>query len=168
MDFNTQLKIGNEKENYVCDILNLCGLKTTTNNNVNVKDIDLKINDLDILLDVKFINTPFNNSKLFVGIEPQDCMPINVKHINTYYDKEIAEKKQSWVCFLVKFDLFNINELRFIAVSHLKYLIESGNGKIRKGKLNLDRNLCYDMTAFLKFCEKRKESITNPKNYKFI
>lgn len=166
-DFYKLLKLGNEKEHFVCNILNLCGIKTESNNDENVKDIDLKIDELEMIMDVKFINTSFSNSEAFVGLKPEDCLPITIRHVNNYYEKELKEKKQAWVCFLIKFDEYNINELKFIPVSQLEYLINSGKGVIRDGKLNINRNDCYDMTEFLKFCESRRKKIYNPIKYDF-
>lgn len=166
-NFYKQLKIGNEKELFVCNILNLCGIKTESNNQENVKDIDLKMDPLKIIMDVKFINTVFNNAKTFVGLKPENCLPINVSHVNNYFKKELTESSQAWVCFLIHFDCYNINELKFIPVSYLKHLIDSGTGSVRNGKLNIDRTVCYDMTEFLKFCEKRNKIINNPNTYSF-
>lgn len=162
-DFLKQLKIGNKKETYICNILNLCGIYTKQYNIENVTNIDLILPKLDIIMDVKFINTAFNNSKQIVGIEPQDCLPINIRHVNNYFNEQEQTNKQAWVCFLIKLDSYNINEIRFIPVNYLKHLIDSGNGKINNGKLNFNRNDCKDMRYFLNYCNDR----LNHKNKKY-
>ena len=153
-NFYKQLKIGNEKEKYISEILNLCNIKTVQNNEEEVTDIDLMLPLHKIVMDVKFINTPFNNSQNYVDIPPQDCIPINVSHVNNYYQKQLTSGNEAWVCFLIKFDKYNINEIKFIPVNYLKYLIDN-NGKIRNKKLNFNRNDCYDMKYFLNYCDKK-------------
>lgn len=153
--FLHQLKIGNKKEHYVCNLLNICGVKTEPNNEEEVTDIDLILPEVKIIMDVKFINTAFNNSKQMVGIEPQDCLPINVRHVHNYYKRQEETKCQAWVCFLIKLDDYNINELKFVPVDYLEHLIWSGKGSIRNGKLNFNRNDCKDMTFFLNYCSTR-------------
>lgn len=163
--FYEQLKIGNKKENYVCNVLNICGIPTNLNNLEDVTDIDLTLPAHEIIMDVKFLNTPFNNSKSYVDIDPENCILINVNHVRRYYEKEQRDKLQSFVCFLIKYDLYNVNEIKFIPVSYLIYLIDSGKGKIRNGKLHLSRNECHDMRWFLNYCN-NKDSI-KPKRYCF-
>lgn len=164
-NFYKQLKIGNKKESYVCEVLNICGISAESNNSEIVTDIDLIIHDLKIVMDVKFINTAFTNSEMFTNLKPENCLPINVKHVHSYNKKEQDTKYQAWVCFLIKLPDYNVNEIKFIPVSLLEHLIESGKGSIRNGKLNFDRNLCYDMLQFLNYCQKRKEY--KPKKYCF-
>lgn len=164
-NFYKQLKIGNKKENYVCEVLNICGINAESNNDTIVTDIDLIIHDLKMVMDVKFINTAFTNSETFIGLKPQDCLPINVRHVHNYAKKEQDTKYQAWVCFLIKLDAYNINELKFVPVSLLEHLINSNKGVIRNGKLNFDRNICYNMTEFLNYCKDRKEY--KPKKYCF-
>ena len=108
-NFYKQLKIGNKKENYVCEVLNICGINAESNNDVEVTDIDLIIHDLKMIMDVKFINTAFTNSETFIGLKPEDCLPINVRHVHNYAKKEVETKYQAWVCFLIKLDYYNIN-----------------------------------------------------------
>lgn len=164
-NFYTQLKIGNKKEHYVCNVLNICGINAESNNSEVVTDIDLIIHDLKIVMDVKFINTAFTNSEMYTGLKPENCLPITVRHVHNYNNKEQETNYQAWVCFLIKLPDYNINEIKFVPVSLLEHLIETGKASIRDGKLNFDRNICYDMTEFLSYCKKRKEY--KPKKYCF-
>lgn len=166
-DFYKKLKLGNKKEKMVCDILNLCGINCELNNLGNVKNIDLKSDDLKMIIDVKYIHTPFFNSESYFGINSANCLPIKIRHVNNYYNEEIQSNSQAWVCFLVDFDEYNIHEIRFIPVSQLKHIVNCGKGRIRNGNLNIDKDICYNMQKFLNFCEKRKIHINNPIKYSF-
>lgn len=163
--FYQQLKIGNKKEHYVCNLLNICGIKTEPNNQEEVTNIDLILPELKIIMDVKFINTAFNNSELYVGLKPEDCLPINVNHVNNYFKKQEETGFQAWVCFLIRINDYNINEIKFVPVNYLKHLIDSGKGSIRNGKLNFDRNSCNDMRYFLNYCDTKLNY--KPKKYCF-
>lgn len=165
-NFYERLKIGNEKEKYIVEILNLIGLKFEMNNLQNVTDIDLKMDELKIIMDVKYIHTPFFNSETFTGITPDNCLPLSIKHINTYYQKQQNDNYEAWICFLINLEEFNINEIKFVPVSYLKHLIETGTGSITNGKLNIDRNVCSNTYSFLDYCNKKGLSL-NRKKYSF-
>ena len=53
--FRERLELGQNKEHYVNDILNLSGIKSEPNNKSNIYDMDLYLPDHDIYMDVKYL-----------------------------------------------------------------------------------------------------------------
>lgn len=163
--FQQRLKIGNEKEKEVCNTLNLIGLNCKQNNLTIVTDIDLLLEDFNIIMDVKYIHTVFENSERLVNIKPYNCLPIKKKTINKY---NIQRKdKECWICFYIDFEKYSIKEIRFISLSKLLYLLNQiKNTEIEESNiLNIDKNDCFTAVEFFNYC-KEKQKLKNIK-YEF-
>lgn len=164
-NFEARLQLGNQKEEYVCDILNLIGLECKQNNLINVTNIDLILENYNILIDVKYVNTPFRNSLRLVGIETQNCLPITKKYIKKYLEEQ--QDKEAWICFYIKFDEYNINELKFIPVEKLNYLNNKNTNYVNYNILNIDKNECYSTFEFLNYCKAKREFLNTKNKYNF-
>lgn len=149
--FEEKLLVGQKKENYLIDILNLCGVPAKLNNEDNVFDIDIELTYDDMFVDCKLIETPFIKAREFVNIDPDKCLPINVKHIKTYAEKERTTGKKAWVAFFIDFNIYNVYELVFVPNSQLLHLMNNHPEKIKNGKISFDRTIGRDMHSFLEY-----------------
>lgn len=154
--FEERLKLGNDKELYVNDILNLSGLSSKINNIDNVKDIDLYVNDC-VYIDVKYLERVFNDSYFYTDINPCDCLMIDKIHFKNYMTKQRETNKSVWIAFFINFKEFDIFELRFIQLNKIHDLIKKEKAIVRsikergrrKMKINLNRNDCLLISDFI-------------------
>lgn len=91
--FKEKLEIGNRKEEYLVDILNLSKVPAKLNNTTKVTDIDIELTNDDMYIDCKLIETPFYKAREFTGIDPDKCIPISVRHIKSYEKIETSTGK---------------------------------------------------------------------------
>jgi hypothetical protein len=154
--FAERLQVGNEKEEYLVDILNLCMVPAKLNNETVVTDVDIELTADDMYVDCKYIETPFMKAKQYTGIEADSCMLINKKHVEAYAKKEEETGKKVWVAFLVDFEVFGVHELRFVPNSYLMHQIKLGKN-LNGNKLNVDKNVGRDMYSFLDYVYKMRK-----------
>lgn len=149
--FEERLEVGQQKEIYLVDILNLCGVPAKRNNDGNVYDIDLELTYDDMFMDCKLAETPFHKAKEILGIDPDKCLPMQVRHIRNYEQKEKETGKPSWIAYFVDFKDYNVYELIFIPNSQLVHLINTYPEKIKDGRISFDRSIGRDMHTFLSY-----------------
>jgi hypothetical protein len=162
--FEERLEIGNDKEYYVNDILNLSGVPSRLNNLENVKDIDLYLSKDNLYMDVKYIEQFFRESKFYTDMEPEDCLIIDKRHIQVYEQKRLDTGIDVWVAFLVNFESLGIFELRFIRTEDILKLIKDEKALVRpikerghlKMKINLNKNDCLNMIDFLMYINNQR------------
>lgn len=152
--FEEKLELGNVQEDKLVEILNWCGVPAIRNNSDIVTDIDVVLTKDNMFVDSKLIETPFYKAKQYTGIDPDKCLPINVKHVRTYQRKEQLTGKRCWVAFFVDFPDFNVHELIFVPNSQLVYLIDNHPGSVANNKLNFDRTIGRDLHSFLDYLKK--------------
>lgn len=157
-NFLQRLELGNDKEYYVNDILNLCGISSRLNNIKDVKDIDLFLFEDNLYVDVKYSGSPFPESEFYTGIKPQNCLILDKKHVTTYEKKRKDCNVDTWIAFLIEFKEYNVFELRFIRTEKIinlifeeKAIVRSIKSQNRKMIINLDKNDCLTMMEFVDY-----------------
>lgn len=155
-NFYAQLKIGQEKEKEIRNFLQLSGINCIQNNNQNIKDIDLYLPNINVLMDIKYLKTPFNASDIFVHIDSKDCITINNRHIDTYYKQQQISNKQVWVCFYINYKQFNIKELRFAPIKQL-VKIKSLSKSVYNDRTHLDKNQLISIENFIRYCKLKNQ-----------
>lgn len=155
--FKERLKIGNEKEKYLVDILNLCGVPARLNNTRSVTDIDIELTTDDIFVDCKLIETPFYKAKEYTGIDPDKCIALNTRHIKAYQKKEKETGKKCWIAFFIDFKPFEVYELVFLPNSYVAHLVDNNLTPVVNDKINIDRTICRDVTSFLNYIKDARE-----------
>lgn len=160
-DFIERLTLGQNYEMRLKDILNDHGVPAKLNNEDNVYDIDLELYDDNMYVDSKFVKTAYTNSFKEYGILPENCMLINVNHVEKYHEKEKSTGKTVWIAFFVKYDDYKVKDLVFVPNSYLMYLInkarESKLNIIRDGKFRVNRTYCRSLDEFLNYIDQVRE-----------
>jgi hypothetical protein len=158
LNFLQRLELGNDKEYYVNDILNLCSIPSRLNNLKNVKDIDLYLYEHNIYVDVKYAGSSFPDSKFYADIEPSDCLIVDKRHVSNYEAKRMEENVDTWIAFLIEFDDYDVFELRFIRTEDIlklvydeKAIVRSIKSQNRKMIINLNKNDCLTMIEFVDY-----------------
>jgi len=149
--FAERLEVGNKKEVELVDILNWCGVPAKINNDDDVYDIDIELTYDNMFVDCKFAETPFYKAQQFVGIDADKCLPMTVRHIRAYEQKEKITGKKCWVAFFVDFADFDVHELVFIPNSQLVHMIDTNPGMVHNGRISFDRTIGRDMHLFLDY-----------------
>ncbi|MDF2534284.1 MAG: hypothetical protein K0R18_441 [Bacillales bacterium] len=148
--FEEKLKIGNDKEDLLVELLNLNGVPSKLNNEEDVKDIDIELVYDEMYVDSKYLESEFMWSMQHTGIEPENCLLINKSHVEAYAKKEANTGKKVWVAFLVDFKKFGIYEYRFFPNSYLIHKIQN-SGPLKNNKLNVSRIEGKELKAFLDY-----------------
>ncbi|MNJ90008.1 hypothetical protein D3C87_75990 [compost metagenome] len=150
IEWKKRLKLGNDKEDLLVGTLNLNGIAARLNNVENNKDVDIELFEDELYVDSKYIETVFLWSKQFTGIEPENCLPLNKTHIESYDKKEKQSGKKVWIAFLVDFKQFGIYEYRFFPNSY--FVHQLNHGLVAKdNKINVDRTKGYTFDVFKKY-----------------
>lgn len=152
--FEERLKMGEEKENFLLDILNLSGFEARKHNVKDIKDIDIELVNENILVDSKYMETPFYKSFEYTGIQPFNCLTVKVNHINKYAKKEKETGKEVWIACFICYKDYDIYELRFFKNSYLKNLVDA---KKANYKLHFDRRAGKDLRFFLNYLATKRE-----------
>lgn len=153
--FQEKLTLGQEKENMLIDILNLSGFKARSYNDKEVTDIDVELVDDNILIDSKYMGTPFYSSYKYAGIQPADCLTISKKYVNIYDQKEKERGKEVWVACFVDYNNYNVYELVFFKNSYLKDLVDNSNDS--NYKLHFNRNQGFSLNFFLNYLKMQRK-----------
>lgn len=151
--FEEKLKIGNEKEEMLLDVLNLSGIKSEKNNEENVKDIDIVLVDDQMFIDCKYMETPYFMAFRDTGIQPANCLTVTTRHINNYAMKQLNTGKEVWVACIVDYVDFDVYELVFFKNSYLHSLIKDKN----QYKIHFDRRDGIDLHGFLNYIKSKRK-----------
>jgi hypothetical protein len=163
--FQKRLGLGNMKEEYVNDILNLCNIPSELNNEKNVMDIDLFLTKDNLYLDVKYLESYCKDAKFKCNIKEENCLIISNSHLKRYEHKREKTGIDTWVCFIVNYEKYDIYELRFIKTQDIINLWKNekavkrpimSRGK-RKMIYNLNRKDCLNMNDFMEYIFNKRD-----------
>lgn len=151
--FQEKLSLGQEKEDMLVEMLNWSGFSARRNNEESVTDIDIELIDDFIYIDSKLMETPFYKSQQYTGITPENCLTMQVRHINAYAHKQKRTGKETWIACFVDYKDFNVHELVFFKNSKLKELVDKTGSTT---KLHFNRQNGFSFNFFLDYLNMRK------------
>lgn len=152
--FYEKLALGIEKEIMLTGMLNWSGFKARRNNEESVTDIDIELIDDNIYIDAKFMETPFHKAFQYTGIQPENCLTLQTRHIKNYADKERTTGKEVWVGCFINYADYNVHELLFFKNSKLKQLVDK---QPSAQKLHFNRKEGISFSSFLNYLNINRE-----------
>lgn len=153
-NFHEKLAIGQEKEDMLVDMLNWSGFNAKRNNEEAVTDVDIELLEDSIYLDAKLMETPFYKAKEYTGFLPENCLTMQVRHINAYAHKEQRTGKEVWVACFVDYKDFDVHQLVLFKNSKLKELVDKS--KVNT-KLHFDRRDGHSFGFFLNYLDMKRK-----------
>lgn len=148
-DFHEKLAIGLSKENMLIDILNLSGIPASKYNVENVKEIDIELHEDNLLIDCKYMLTPYHLAYSDVGIQAMNCLTFSERHIKSYEKKEELTNKKVWLACIIDYKEYDVYELRFFPNSYLRNAgLSSKDNKIYADRRN-GKNF-YEFMSYVK------------------